>query len=156
MGADLKHLKTKFGLVVAGALMTWANAFACGPIEGAYVLKNRFAPDNTLMVTRDSNGYRYSLDLYYANQKNDGSLTSMGMAEGPLSVSNCQASGRDPDNECSFRFAFKSNGTASIEQMDSCLTFGHGVDATGEYTKTEATKAGCRPGRNTPSCRPAP
>jgi hypothetical protein len=133
---DLRHLKAKFGLVLAAASMTGANAFACGPIEGTYVLKNFFAPDNTLEVTRDANGYRYSLDLYYANQKNDGSLTSMGMAEGPLSVANCQATGHDPDNECSFSFAFKRDGTVSILQLDSCMTFGHSVDATGLYTKT--------------------
>jgi hypothetical protein len=144
---DLRHLKTTFGLVLAAASMTGANAFACGPIEGTYVLKNVFAPDNTLTVTRDANGYRYSLDLYYANQKNDGSLTSMGMAEGPLSVANCRANGRDPDNDCSFSFAFKRDGTVSILQLDSCLTFGHSVTATGEYQKQKRPKPAAAPAR---------
>lgn len=132
---NVRRLKTTFQLVLAAALMTGANAFACGPIEGSYVLKNRFAPENTLTVTRDANGYRFSLDLYYATQKNDGSLTSIGGAEGPLSVTNCQATGKDTDNECSFSFVFKDGGRVSIDQQDSCLTFGHSVDATGEYKK---------------------
>lgn len=135
MEDDLKHLKTTFRLVLVAASMTGANAFACGPVEGTYVLKNRFAPNNTLIVTRDANGYRYSLDLYYANQKNDGSLTSMGMAEGPLSVTHCQATGYDEDNECHFSFQFKGQDVASVLQVDSCVTFGHNINATGDYTR---------------------
>lgn len=137
MEDNVRRLRTAFQLVLAAALMTGANAFACGPIEGSYVLKNRFAPENTLTVTRDANGYRFSLDLSYATQKNDGSLTSMGGPEGPLSATNCRATGRDTDNECRFSLEFKGDGQVSIRQLDSCRTFGYSVDATGEYTKKE-------------------
>jgi hypothetical protein len=116
--------------------MMETGAQACGPIEGTYVSKNRFATDNTLIVTRDGGSYRYSLDLYYANQKNDGSLTSMGLAEGKLSVSNCEASGYDEDNECHFNFSFKGD-VATVLQVDSCLTFGHNINATGDYRREE-------------------
>jgi hypothetical protein len=121
--------------------MMETGAHACGRIEGSYVLKNRFAPDNTLTVTRDGSGYRYSLDLYYANQKNDGSLTSMGWAEGKLSVSNCKASGYDEDNECHFNFSFKGD-MATVLQVDSCLTFGHNIDASGEYKREKQQASG--------------
>jgi hypothetical protein len=137
------HQKTKFALALTVALMMETGAQACGPIEGTYVSKNRFAPDNTLTVTRDGGSYRYSLDLYYANQKNDGSLTSMGLAEGKLSVSNCKASGYDEDNECHFNFSFKAD-KATVLQVDSCLTFGHNIDATGEYKREEQRTSGSK------------
>jgi hypothetical protein len=121
-------------LQLAAALVS-ANALACGPVQGTYVLKNRFAPDNTLEITRDGGGYRYSLGLNYGNQPNDGSLTSSGTAEGRLHLSNCQATGYDEDDECRFSFVFIGRGRVSIRQLDSCQTFGHNVNATGEYTR---------------------
>lgn len=110
-------------------------AFACGPIEDTYALKNQFAPDNTLKVVKDIKKYGFALEAYSATEKNDGSKTRSGTSRGDFSLKNRVAYIEDKENECRFIFSFKKKRTVKIHQAGSCLTFGDAVDATGLYEK---------------------
>jgi hypothetical protein len=131
------HGTCLLALALAGPLPALArgSAHACGPLEGEYVIKNRFAPDSSLTVTRQGKDFRFLLSLYDANRPNDGSLTHNGSSEGRFSVRNCRAHVDDADNACSFNFTFKGRSTVSIVQEGDCQTFGANIHATGDYRK---------------------
>jgi hypothetical protein len=108
---------------------------SCGPIGGEYTLPNRFAPDNTLEVSREGKRYRFRLAAFWANRPNDGSQTHNGTSEGRFSVNNCRAQFDDRENVCRLVLVFKGKKAVRIEQEDACVLFGASVDATGDYRK---------------------
>jgi hypothetical protein len=121
--------------LVALGFFSSASAATCGPIAGTYALKTPFAGDNTVQVIKREQGYEMKVDAAFATEENDGSRTSTGTAQGLFTPKKCLAVVRDEENECRFELVFKGRNTLVVRQLDSCMGFGHNVDASGTYKK---------------------